>query len=984
MGLTLALAMTGLSPIAAADPSPSPAPTVEAAESAAVDEARRTGRRTEVLESRTETTEVFAEPDGSMTRSEYVRPVRAKINGRWTAVDDDLRRNADGTYSPAASTFPMTFSGGGSGTPLATMAKGGSSMSLMWPGALPEPSISGDTATYAEVLPDVDLLIIANPDGFVHHLVVKNRAAAANPALRTLRFGLRERGVNVSETPVGGLRATAPGGQEVFTAPEPTMWDSSHRSKKILREAPMAAEVSGDRLEIVPDATLLDDPATVYPVTIDPSWHGGYKNHWATAAKRAGHPSVAGTAFYDGGNRLGAEWPPEARVGYERETGITARSFFEMNMHGLGGAQVERAVFRIRNVHSWSGEARQLDVGLTDAIGPGTTWNNQPTWHRTVASASFAHGWGANPAANVEFDVTSVAQQAVNGHWPHATIGLKAANESDTKGWKKFLVDVGGDWWNYVPVLSVSYNRAPKMTSSVAYQGPWSGNGSDRPIPCGPAWITVGGTGVTLTASAHDPDGDNVGIRFIMSLHDGPLVLDATHWIGSGGTAHLTLRPDQLQDNGHYWWRASATDGRAEDWSLPACPIKVDKSAPPPVNVTGPDDQALGVATARRPFTVRLSNGDWNLTGFCYAVEENVDLSGGTCKAGTWVPVNPGVRSADVPIAFLTRPVSRLKVAAVDEAGNVSPTAEILVKVADPAWVADRPGAVGTKDRPGDLTGDGLPDLLTVNAGGHLRLYRGRPNSGQFDEYADVTAASPDWSRGTLLAHRGDFTSPAGPKKDGYEDVFARHTSGKLILHPGDGTGRPASSGRIDYGHPEGRDWSRVTQLVAPGPFDLDPGNDLLVVENGRLWLYTGTVNGPLMTGDLGKLAAPVEVTVPGITDFSAYDVLVPVESKDLILRKRDTGQVSRARGDVGSGYTAPAPIGGELWPASGFPVLAMPGDLQGKVVDGAFTGDGGSDFYVVRADTPGLYLYPLSGTGRGPAVQVGGSGWHTWVHAIF
>ncbi|MFD0479756.1 hypothetical protein ACFQ0B_75140 [Nonomuraea thailandensis] len=52
-------------------------------------------------------------------------------------------------------------------------------MELGWTGALPKPTLSGDTATYPEVMPGVDLQVTADVDGFSHLLVVKSRAAAA-------------------------------------------------------------------------------------------------------------------------------------------------------------------------------------------------------------------------------------------------------------------------------------------------------------------------------------------------------------------------------------------------------------------------------------------------------------------------------------------------------------------------------------------------------------------------------------------------------------------------------------------------------------------------------------------------------------------------------------------------------------------------------------------------------------------------------------
>jgi hypothetical protein len=152
--------------------------------------AAQTGVRVEVTSLRTETEDVYANPNGSFTMVQRVLPVRVRQGSSWVPVDTTLRKLPDGSVRPAATTVPVAFSGGGA-TPIARVSVRGTDFSLGWPGVLPAPVLSGDTATYPDVLPDVDLIVTADVLGFSEVLVVKTPAAARHPDLRTLHLTMR-------------------------------------------------------------------------------------------------------------------------------------------------------------------------------------------------------------------------------------------------------------------------------------------------------------------------------------------------------------------------------------------------------------------------------------------------------------------------------------------------------------------------------------------------------------------------------------------------------------------------------------------------------------------------------------------------------------------------------------------------------------------------------------------------------------------------
>ena len=224
-----------------------------------------------------ETQLVMANPSGSFTLTENSRPVRVRRGSGWVPVDLTLVRGSDGSVSAAAAPTLVVFSGGGAGS-LVRIGSGAASVALTWPGgSVPAPTLSGDTATYANVLPDVDLRLTADVDGYSEVLVVKTATAAANPALRTLRFGLSSTGVTAAKDRAGNIDFRDSTGSVVFHVPTPTMWDSPAPAAKAAADdtpgdeptrATMAVDVSSAALTVTPDQAMLTAPGTQFPVDL--------------------------------------------------------------------------------------------------------------------------------------------------------------------------------------------------------------------------------------------------------------------------------------------------------------------------------------------------------------------------------------------------------------------------------------------------------------------------------------------------------------------------------------------------------------------------------------------------------------------------------------------------------------------------------------------------------------------------------------------
>ncbi|MEV4437553.1 VCBS repeat-containing protein [Streptomyces sp. NPDC049577] len=903
-------------------------------------------------------------------------------------IDATLQKTKGGRLSPKATAVGVEFSGGGSG-PLATVTRNGRSIALSWPKALPKPAVEGDTATYPNVLPDVDLMLRAGSDGFAQLLVVKTPQAAANPELKTVKLGMAADGVKVSTDEHGNLSATNPAGQEVFQAPTPRMWDSSTPRSSAPRAARSMAraaspqgssEVSpenvfqpgagakesavpieaGQRhLALTPDQKLLTGKDTHYPVYIDP-YISGSRQAWALAYKK--YPN---SAFLNGSGWGGSgKTTNDARIGYENETDGLGRSFFQMDTKGLWDSdkQIVRSTFRIKNTWSWSCQAREVQIWDTGTISSKTSWNNQPNWYTKIDSVKESKGWGSScPGGNLAFDVTAATKQAQQSKWSNWTLGLRAADESDTFGWKKFDARTAS--------LSTEYEAPPNTPTDV---------GTNPSVTCqAGALTTVGDTDVQLFAKISDPDGGTVKARFNMWNTDGsPSVFDQTVSVTSGTVARVTVPRSVLKDGALHSWQVRAGDGRSLSPWAPAepCRFTVDKSRPsnpPAVSSAEYPDGSNGwpaeTGTVRTPGTFTFSAGgvkdvekyeywnDWNST------------------VNTAKPDTPG-GPATAKIAPMAAGPHKIYVRSVDRAGNRSDLTAYLFYAA----------GLKAKDKPGDLNGDGTPDMYGVRTNGDLRIYAGL---GDGSVGPGVLATGQNF-KDSLITHRGDWTD------DGYEDLVERRFDpvdkvNKLYVRPNDGRGELADAPprELRLYDEQNNHWQKAAQILAigdvDGPVDLDgdgtigegdrPGYpDLLVKEGDQLWLYFGSPSGYL---DENIDQPPVLV---GDGGWSGYDLAAAGDvtgnkHADLIARERSAGALFlyQGTGPAGEGLgslSGRVQIGRNWWPTTR-PLITSGGDGDN---------DGTPDLWATTDnENAGLLFYPkVTPSGHGDPRAIGTGGW--------
>jgi len=916
--LASVLAITGIPALAgpgralAAEPSR----PVLVDETQALADAVTSGRAVAVTAATTPTQTLTANPDGSLTLTQAVRPVRKLVDGVWTDLDATLRVAGDGSIVPTTAVGDLRLSAGGDG-PLATMSGGGRSLALRAPFRLPAPTLAADTATYAGVLPGVDLKVTADTQGgFSEVFVIADADAAADPRLNQLTFGTTTQGLELRSDATGNITGVDATGQAVVTAAAPQMWDSatapaspttlspatrlrvaadSGQRAVSSKESPgdgahvarIGVDVSAVGIALTPDRSLFTNAAVRWPVYLDPTFT------WMASGS-----AVSGYAVVSKNRPSTKYWKDspssqdDLQSGNDPDSGDVRRTLlnFTIDTAKLTNATINDATLNITEIWSYNCTPSKVDLyapakDLTSSNANWNSWSDTDAYGSRVDQLNVAHGWSKDcKAAGVPFDIASTVRADVKAPNKTQTFVIKANSESSNSGWKR--------WDKTTPKITIHYDHKPNKPTGLKTSPTTSCTGS-----------TIGDTAVKLYATVSDPDGGTVGETFkiwktsnsSVSKSSDPNKLTAP---SGSGAVPFTVDEKWLKTASggvatSFSWNVVVTDFKYPSPPSGTCSFTWDPTRQGDPDVTEPENATIG-----QPVSVAVTFTKQHATDTIPSSYQ-YQLNGG--PAGFADADSAGSATIKVTPRRFTNVLTVTSMSAGSNFGGTSS-----------ATFTARPAANAAE---GDLTGDGTADLVTVGNANNFP-------SGLWLTPGTGTGAPAIDPQSTNIGIVGNGTKGTNKPSDfdGAQAVLGRFTGAGLqdvlYYYP---NGENAGGGGVLNGNGDGTpiyaDQSGTQHTISAGALsDANSDNPTVLANAGHtdgqaypdlIGITGDDTNGYALNyyanqGGLLNYAFPVQLAVPapdGTMNWNSWDITTAQRADgttDMFLWNRSTGALHR------------------------------------------------------------------------------------------
>ncbi|WP_460003273.1 FG-GAP-like repeat-containing protein [Microbacterium xylanilyticum] len=257
----------------------------------------------------------------------------------------------------------------------------------------------------------------------------------------------------------------------------------------------------------------------------------------------------------------------------------------------------------------------------------------------------------------------------------------------------------------------------------------------------------------------------------------------------------------------------------------------------------------------------------------------------------------------------------------------------------------------------GDFTGDGIPDVFTVDAAGLLWLWPGTVNG----DFGAPRQVGNGWSTMKPISGGADVDG------DGVPDLYARDAAGSLFVYYGAAGSTWKGSAKVGFG------FGGMPSIFQSGDVTGDGITDVVAITSaGAVALYNGVgggsiANGPVSGNGWGVMAS-VSGAGPVVTGARSLPATAGVGDVDSdgardVVGLSSAGALTLYRGDGAGGWR------GTIAASSGW-------SANDRLIPlGDFTGDGRPDVGAIRPDGS-FWLYPGAGDGTYGTPRQIGQGW--------
>jgi RHS repeat-associated protein len=490
----------------------------------------------ELPRDRTATTDTFQNPDGSRTLRVYAAQQNVRQpDGSWRPLSLTLAVGPDGRYRPRTAPLNVGFARSAADPALASIsfdARHSVSFALTGAAAVGG-TAAGATITFRNARPGADLLESATTTGVKEDLILRSAHAPHSFAFALRTVGLSPRlshGTVQLVDRLGAVRAIVP---------TPSVSDSAAGGGAPSAAVHYALGSAGPGewlLHVDLDTSWLDDPARVYPVTVDPSiaqLNTDTDDTYVQSRSTVDHSGAADleVGSPDGGHTINRAYLHfGSALNSLRNDYIVGASLNLLNVASSGSRPL--TLFTV--TQPWSGSqvfpgapaGQALDTETYDAAGcAGTNW--QCFSIDPAIATAWTHG-------------TALA----NG------LTLRAANESDSAAFKRYAsansanppylavrYSPDGASYQVSSVVLPTANQAGSIAATVTNQGSstWPAGGGFRLGYVVKQNGTVVGTSVGVPpATAVGPGGSAAITVPLAALAPGTYDIDLTMWTPAG------------------------------------------------------------------------------------------------------------------------------------------------------------------------------------------------------------------------------------------------------------------------------------------------------------------------------------------------------------------------------------------------------------------------------------------------------------------